>query len=117
MEKKEELFSKIAEKLSKESRSVRPGKMMSAPGITCKNKVFAFYWKKEMIFRLGKDFDPASVGLEHWQLLNPFNNRPPMAGWFVVPYSEKAKWEKLARHALAVMSGRLLSGSAPSKTA
>ncbi len=87
MEKELELFEIITKKLSRH-KGVRKGKMMSAPGITLDGKVFAFYWKKEMIFRLGKDFDADAFGLKEWHLLNPFKERPPMKGWFCVPYSQ-----------------------------
>ena len=102
MEKEQELFEAITKKLSRQ-KGVKPGRMMSAPGVTCNGKVFAFYWKKEMIFRLGKDFDAKAFGVKDWHLLNPFKNRPPMAGWFCVPYSESKNWEELARRALVAL--------------
>lgn len=105
MDKEEALFGKIVETLSGESRHVAPGKMMSSPGITHKGKVFAFYHKKEMVFRLGKAFAPEKFKLKEWSLLNPFKNKPPLAGWFQVPSAERRKWEKLARQALAHMIG------------
>lgn len=106
MEKERELFDAIAAKMSRQE-GVKHGRMMSAPGITFNGKVFAFYWKKEMIFRLGKDFDPKEFGLKEWHLLNPFKERPAMAGWFCVPYSEGRQWEKLASLA------RVLRASGP----
>lgn len=100
MEKEQELFQGIVKKLSR-LKGVKTGRMMSAPGITFNGKVFVFYWKKEMIFRLGKDFDASAFGLKDWHLLNSFKNRPPMTGWFCVPYSESRHWEELARRAIA----------------
>jgi hypothetical protein len=100
MEKEEKLFLKISKKLEKENRSVRPGKMMSSPGIKYKDKVFAFYHKKQMVFRLGKGFDPNSFKIKKYSLLNPFKNKAPMSGWFEIPFSEQTKWEILARDAL-----------------
>jgi hypothetical protein len=70
MDKEEILFNKIAHSLSKDS-SITKGKMMSAPGIKYKNKVFAFYYNKEMIFRLGSNFDPARHNVKKCCLLNP----------------------------------------------
>lgn len=104
MDKEEILFSKIAEKLSKENRYVTPGKMMSSPGIRYKNKVFAFYHKNEMIFRLGKEFQPRKFRLKTYRLLSPFKSKPPLSGWFQIPYTEKGKWEKLARQALELIT-------------
>lgn len=103
MEKEQELFQTITKRLSRQ-KGVKQGKMMSAPGITRNGKVFAFYWKKEMIFRLGKDFDATAFGLKEWHLLNPFKKRPPMAAWFCVPYSESRHWEELARRAVATLA-------------
>ncbi|MEM2139504.1 MAG: hypothetical protein QXJ74_04690 [Nitrososphaera sp.] len=102
MEKEQELFASIVKKMSRH-KGVKVGRMMSAPGITSGGKVFAFYWKKEMIFRLGKEFDAVAFGLKEWHLLNPFKERPPMAGWFCVPYSESRHWEELARRALKAL--------------
>jgi hypothetical protein len=100
----ESLFRNIAGKLASENQSIYTGKMMSSPGIKYKNKVFAFYHNKEMIFKLGKQFDPKLLGIEHFQLLSPFKNKPPMAGWFQIPFEYSDKWEELARQALALVS-------------
>ena len=61
MDKEEDLFNKIVEKLSKKHNFVSKGKMMSSPGIKYKTKVFAFYYNKEMVFRLGRDFIPKKL--------------------------------------------------------
>ena len=107
MDKEQALFEKIAEKLSGENNSVAPGKMMSSPGIRYKNKVFAFYAKKEMIFRLGKGFQPEAFKIKSYSLINPFKSKPPLAGWFQISFAEKEKWEKLARLALELMTKEL----------
>jgi hypothetical protein len=104
MSKEKFLFEKIAEKLIKENQNIQIGKMMSSPGIKYKNKVFAFYHNKEMIFKLGKQFNPKSLGIENYQLLSPFKNKPPMAGWFQIPFKYEEKWETLARQALVLIS-------------
>lgn len=54
MDKEQKYFQEISEKLTAENEHVTIGKMMSSPGIRYKNKVFAFYYKKIMVFRLGK---------------------------------------------------------------
>ncbi len=56
-----------------------------------------------MTFKLGKDFDPASVSLQQVQWLSPFKNKPPMKTWFVVSEAEIDKWEMLAGLALEKM--------------
>ena len=108
MDKEEILFNKIADSLSKDHH-ITKGKMMSAPGIKYKNKIFAFYYNKEMIFRLGSDFDPKEHNVKNWRLFNPFKNKAPMKNWFQIPYSEKLRWGKLAKEALKVLTEELRS--------
>ena len=100
MDKEEEYFNKIAEKLSKEYKLVKSGKMISAPGISYKKKFFAFYFKKEITLKLGKDFVPKDYGVKKWKYLNPFKKKAPMKNWFQLPYSEKKNWTKLAKQAM-----------------
>jgi hypothetical protein len=107
MDKEEILFNKIGDSLSKDCLHITKGKMMSAPGIKYKNKVFAFYYKKEVIFRLGEDFDPKEHNVEKCRPLNPFKNKAPMKNWFQIPYSENLRWEKLAKYALNVLKEEL----------
>ena len=107
MDKEEELFNKIADKISKEQRLVKRGKMMSSPGIIYKKKFFAFYYKKQITLKLGKDFTPKSHGIKKWKYLNPFKNKAPMKNWYQIPFSERKNWEKLAKYALDVISEEL----------
>jgi hypothetical protein len=104
MDEEEVFFNKIAEKITNEHRSVSRGKMMSSPGIKYKNKVFAFYYKKEMIFKLGEDFNPAQFNIKKFKLLSPFKTKAPLKAWFQIPFSERDKWEKLATMALEKIS-------------
>ena len=103
MNKEEKLFNSITKKLVAEDVDISLRKMMSSPGIKFKNKVFAFYYDNEMTFILGKDFIPDSEGIKDYRFLNPFKNKPPLAGWFQISYAESEKWEKLARLALSKM--------------
>ena len=100
MEKEEALFTIIGDKLIKKHNGIVQGKMMSAPGLKYKNKVFAFYYNQEMTFRLGKDYDLESHGINKYSLLSPFKNKPPLAAWFNIPYDYEAQWEELAEIAL-----------------
>src|SRR6266487_2544934 len=106
MDKEELLFHKIASSLSKD-HYVTKGKMMSAPGIKYKNKFFAFYYNKEIIFRLGSGFDPTKHNIKNCRLFNPFKNKAPMKNWFQLPYPENKRWEELAIYALNVLKGEL----------
>jgi len=107
VDKEEEFFHKIAEKLSKKHRLVKTGKMMSSPGISYKKKFFAFYYKKEITLKLGKDFEPKSYGIKKWKYLNPFKTKAPMKNWYQIPYSEGKNWEKLANLGLKFLSKEL----------
>ncbi len=104
MDQEEQLFYEIKDQLIGENPSVTGGKMMSSQAIKYKNKVLAFYHKKEMVFKLGKEFDPVDYGLKDYQLLSPFKKKAPMAGWFQVAFSEHQKWDDLARYALMHLS-------------
>jgi hypothetical protein len=96
-------FHAIADKLAAESEAVTVGKMMSSPGIRYHNKVFAFFYKEGMVFRFGRGFDPASVGVHDYQLLSPFKTRPPLRDWFEISSAHMQQWEALARVALQRM--------------
>lgn len=78
MDKEEIFFIKITENLIKKHKNVKLGKMMSAPGIKFHDKVFAFYYNHEMVFRLGSTADPKEIGIKKFYLLNPFKNKAPM---------------------------------------
>ncbi len=103
MDKEEKLFFEIAEDLANNNDDVSIGKMMSSPGIKFKTKVFAFYYNKEMVFKLGKEFDPAIFEIEKFSFLSPFKNKPPMKGWFQITWEDNGRWEALAEEALKTM--------------
>jgi len=109
VDKEEDFFNKIAEKLSKKYRLAKIGKMMSAPGISYKKKFFAFYYKKEITLKLGKDFVPENHGIKKWKYLNPFKKKAAMKNWFQLPYSEKKNWTKLAEQAMNTLSEEIKS--------
>ncbi|MCB0608068.1 MAG: hypothetical protein H6562_13550 [Lewinellaceae bacterium] len=94
------LFNRIAAQFTGSTPGVTLGKMMSSPGLKYSDKVFAFYHKETMGFRLGKQFDPEKFGLKTAHLLNPFKNKPPIQGWFIVEAAESEFWEPLAEMAL-----------------
>jgi len=100
MDTSEKLFYAIGEKLSGENDDVSIGNMMSSPGIKYKNKVFAFYYKQQMVFKLGKEFDPPSIGINNFSLLSPFKTKPPLAGWFEIPVEYEKRWDELSRIAM-----------------
>ena len=103
----EEQFNDIAERMSLQHPHVGRGKMMSSPGIQYRGKNVAFFWDGRMVFRLGKGFDIEALGVSEWDFLNPFKEKPPMKGWYVVPPSGQDHWPVLAEAALKVMQKEL----------
>jgi len=93
-------FNQLVEKYSDQDYGVHLGKMMSSPGLKVNDKVFAFYHKEAMCFRLGKDFDPEKFGLTTAHFLSPFKTKPPLKSWFFIEKEEIEFWEELADMAL-----------------
>lgn len=85
---------------------IETGTMMSSPGLQFKGKNFMFMWEHRMVFRLGRDFDPASEGIHHYELLNPFKTKPPLKDWFVLT-EQHEKWPLLAEIAYQKMKSKL----------
>ncbi|MEQ9220019.1 MAG: hypothetical protein RLO17_18335 [Cyclobacteriaceae bacterium] len=79
---------------------VETGNMMSSPGLKYNNKVFAFFYKKKMGFRLGPNFDTQKWGLKNPEPLSPFKTKPPLKGWLMIDQNEMDLWEPLAEMAL-----------------
>lgn len=102
--KEESWFQSILLSMIKKSSHVKEGKMMSSPGIKYKDKVFAFFYRDQMVFRLGKNYKPIENGIFEYSLLSPFKNKPPMSGWFVIPFHYKEKWEELSIEAMNLLS-------------
>ncbi len=94
-------FERIVAQLTETESEVHLGKMMSAPGLKFKDKVFAFHAKDGMGFRLGPDFDPVAQRLKDGAPLNPFKTKGPLKGWYVVNPAGSDQWEGLAARALA----------------
>ena len=72
MSQPEELFNSIVRKLSYADPDIHLGKMMSSPGLKYKDKVFAFYHKESMGFRLGPNFNIEKMGIKNAKPLSPF---------------------------------------------
>jgi len=103
----ESLFETLADTAAGTEDGVARGKMMSSPGITYRGKVYAFFWRGRMTFRLGKGFVPEDHGVTEWQYLSPFKNKPPMTGWYTVSETHMDRWGDLADLALKAMRAEL----------
>ncbi len=99
-------YNSIVDNLCAEN-GVSSGKMMSSPGICFKGKVFAFFWNEKMTFRLGKNFAlEEKFGISEFEFLNPFKNKPPMKGWYVIDEKHVKKWPEIAQEALTQMKSK-----------
>ncbi len=98
----EDKFNQVAANLATHL-GVDLGPMMSAPGIQYKGKNFAFFYQEEMVFRLGRDWNPRDVGITEWHHLSPFKNKPPMLDWFCITAKDADVWQDLATRALSRM--------------
>ncbi len=104
MDHSTEIFESIKAHLLKTNAAVNAGTMMSSPGIQFKGKNFAFLYRGGMCFRVGRDFEPESEGIHHYELLNPFKHKPPLKDWFVIGTEYIDQWPLLAEIALQNMS-------------
>lgn len=96
MDIEREFYNKTIKKILITHSGTYEGKMMSSPGVKYNNKVFVFYFKKDMVFRLGDEFSPLTNNIKNPRLLNPFKNKPPLKGWYVIDFEQKDKWENLS---------------------
>jgi hypothetical protein len=103
-DKEEQRFRSIAALLAREKSAITLGNMMSSPALTYQGKVFAFYYGKKMVFRLGRNFQPELFNIRHSSVLAPFKTKPPMVDWFEIPFDEQHRWEELARYALGLLA-------------
>jgi hypothetical protein len=99
----EQCFRSIAALLASENNAITLGKMMSSLALHYQGKVFAFYYGKKMVFRLGRDFQPEAFNIGHYRLLAPFKTKPPMVDWFEIPSADQHRWEELSRYALQLL--------------
>jgi hypothetical protein len=100
----EQHFQTIAAQLISENSSITTGKMMSSPGIQYQGKNFAFFYNDKMVFKLGREFQPESWGIQNYSLLSPFKTKPPLVDWFEITAADAHRWEELARYALTQIS-------------
>ena len=103
-DKEEQRFRSIAALLAREDSAITLGKMMSEPALQYQGKVFAFYYGKKMVFRLGRDFQPELFDIQHYSVLAPFKTRPPMVDWFEISFADERRWEELSRYALGLLT-------------
>lgn len=101
MNKAEIKFMSLVNKFTATDDNIFLGKMMSAPGLKYKDKVFAFFTKDNaMGFRLGEEFDIETSGIKKPRRLSPFKTKPPLKGWWIVNEDESKLWESLTENAL-----------------
>ncbi len=93
-------FEQIRVRLCLRDSAIALGKMMSSEAVTYRGKVFAFFsGRNTMVFKLGKSYDLSADSIEI-AVFNPFTKRPPLYGWFEIPYSHAQYWFDYALKAL-----------------
>lgn len=107
MDSEELLYRSIAEAMTSRHDHVAEGKMMSRPAIQYKGKVFAFYRKQQMVFKLGDDYSPEEDGIPDWSPLAPFKTKPPLKGWFSISFDHEDRWPELAERARDYIAAEL----------
>ncbi|NNE27285.1 MAG: hypothetical protein HKN09_10615 [Saprospiraceae bacterium] len=93
-------FHTIAQAFVAQHEGVILAKMMSSPGLKFNDKVFAFYHKDKMGFRLGTQFNLEANGIANAEPLSPFKTKPPLKGWFMIDVVEADLWPLLTEEAL-----------------
>lgn len=105
MSKSEELFQEIVKDLIENYDGTSVGKMMSSPAVQYNKKVFCFFYNGAMCFKLGKDRDiVGEYSIKDYDLLSPFKNKAPLAGWFIIPNQYSLQWKKIAIDAYEAIS-------------
>ncbi|WP_339711062.1 hypothetical protein [uncultured Kriegella sp.] len=98
-----ELFIDIRNTFCETDPEVTEGKMMSSPAIHYKNKVFAFFSRRNtMVFKLGKNYPLQELDVPLHEF-NPFKKRGPLLGWYEVKYTDHHKWMALTSKALELI--------------
>lgn len=100
MSQTEKRFYSLVAKYSSIDPDIHLGKMMSSSGLRFKDKIFAFYHKETMGFRLGPNFNPEKMGIKNAKPLSPFKKKPPLKGWYIVEKYESNSWDVLVEMAL-----------------
>jgi hypothetical protein len=80
---------------------VRASSMFGMPTLKLNGKAIGGLWGDAMTFKLDPDALADALGLEGAQSFDPSGMGRPMKAWVVVPLSQSAEWERLARLALA----------------
>lgn len=98
----EEKFKSVANSLE-QHQGVSLGKMMSSPGIQYNGKNFAFFYRDEMVFKMGREWQPEEDGIREWNNLAPFKQKAPLYDWFCITAKDSDLWPSLATKALSRM--------------
>lgn len=96
MNRQEELFIAIGQKL----KSAEQSQMFGKPCFKVKGKAFMCLFEGEVVFKLNGDVRSEAVTLKGAQLFDPSGKKRPMKEWVQVPYSYKNKWKKFAEAAM-----------------
>lgn len=103
MAKEESLYLSIGQGL----KGTEESQMFGKPCFKINGKAFMCFFENEMVFKLKGDIHATALALKGSQLFDPSGKGRAMKEWVQVSYTQKAKWEELAKAALAyVKSGK-----------
>jgi hypothetical protein len=95
--KEEALYNEIGESL----KGVEISQMFGKPALKINGKAFACFFQECMVFKLTGDEHAAAMKLKGSVLFDPSGKGRAMKEWVQVPFAHKAKWETLAKSAMA----------------
>ena len=84
---------------------VTASSMFGMPTLKRNGKAIGGLWGDAMTFKLPPDAVADALRLEGVQQFDPSGLGRPMKAWVVVPLTQSAEWERLARLALAASDG------------
>lgn len=101
----EDKFKTVASGLE-QHQGVSLSKITPSPELHYNGKSFAFFHQDEMVFRLGKEWNPEEDGILKWKNISPLNKDEPLNDWFSITAKDADLWPILATQALS----RMISG-------
>ncbi len=96
-------YQAIGAALAGADSPVTLSKAFGMPCLKLNGKVFAGFWRDEMVFKLGGEQHRAALDLPGASVFEPMAGRP-MKAWVQVPYAHQAAWPELAEQALRTLA-------------
>jgi hypothetical protein len=97
MAKEENLYNEIGESL----KGIEISQMFGKPAFKINGKAFAYFFQNCMVFKLSGNEHADAMKLKGSVLFDPSGKGRAMKEWVQVTFAHKAKWEPLAKSAMA----------------